>query len=156
MQKSSVIHNTFTIERVYPAPTEKVFAAFADPARKRRWYAEADHHDVEQFEMDFRAGGAERFLYRFRPGTPFPGAALSSEGTYQDILPGSRIVITSSMSLGDRRISVSLVTIELLPEGAGTRLVCVHQAAFFEGSDGPEMREAGWRTLFERLATALS
>ena len=55
------------------------------------------------------------------------------------------------MSLGGRRISSSLVTIELLPTDKGTDLICTHQGAFFEGSDGPEMREGGWRKLLERL-----
>ena len=47
------------------------------------------------------------------------------------------------MTLGDKRISAALVTIELLPTGKGTDLICTHQGAFFEGSDGPQMREAG-------------
>jgi uncharacterized protein YndB with AHSA1/START domain len=156
MPEQSVIHNTFTIERTYPAPPERVFAAFADPARKRRWYAESEKHDIEGFEMEFRAGGVERFCYRFREGTPFPGVTLSSDGAFQDIVPGRRIVITSTMSLGGRHISTSLVTFELLPDGTGTKLICVHQGAFFEGSDGPQMREAGWRALFEKLAVELA
>ena len=60
------------------------------------------------------------------------------------------------MTLGDRRISASLVTVELLPTDEGTDLICTHQGAFFEGADGPQLREAGWRQLFERLAKELS
>lgn len=156
MPEQSVLHNTFTIERTYPATPERVFAAFADPARKRRWYAESEKHDIEEFEMAFHAGGLERFRYRFREGTPFPGLTLSSDGTFQDIVPGRRIVMASTMSLGDRHISASLVTFELLPDGEGTKLICVHQGAFFEGSDGPQMREAGWRALLEKLGTELA
>ena len=156
MEQQSVIHNTFVIERTYPAAPDRVFAAFADPARKRRWYGESDKHDIEEFEMKFQAGGVERFRYRFREGTPFPGVTLSSDGTFQDIVPGRRIVIASTMSLGDRHISASLVTFELLPDAGGTKLICVHQGAFFEGSDGPEMREAGWRVLLEKLAAELA
>ena len=155
MEHSSVIHSTFTIERTYPVPVDRVFAAFSDPSRKRRWFAEGDKHEVEEFEMEFRAGGVERFRYRFKEGSPFPGVTLSNDGTFQDIVPGRRIVTASTMTLGDRHISASLVTIELLPDAAGTRLICVHQGAFFEGSDGPHMREAGWRALFERLAAEL-
>jgi uncharacterized protein YndB with AHSA1/START domain len=133
-----------------------VFSAFADPAKKRRWFAESDSHDVEEFEMEFRVGGSERARYRFREGTPFPGVALTNDGSYQDIVPERRIVTASTMALGDRRISASLVTIELLPTEKGTDLICTHQGAFFEGSDGPQMREAGWQKLFERLATELT
>ena len=73
MAEQTFIHNTFVIERSYPTSPERVFAAFADPAKKRRWSAESEHHDVEQFEMDFRAGGVERASYHFKAGTPFPG-----------------------------------------------------------------------------------
>jgi len=55
------------------------------------------------------------------------------------------------MSLGDRHISASLVTFEFLPTDSGTDLIFTHQGAFFEGSDGPAMREAGWRKLLGQL-----
>jgi uncharacterized protein YndB with AHSA1/START domain len=152
----STIHSTFVVEHRYPYPPEKLFAAFADPARKRRWFAEGDGHDVEEFEMDFRIGGAERTLYRFRPGTPFPGVALKTEGTIQDIIANQRVVTASTMSLGDHRISSSLVTAEFAPHGQATDLVITFQGAFYEGSGGPKMREGGWRKLLERLEAELT
>jgi uncharacterized protein YndB with AHSA1/START domain len=151
----TVIHNTFVIERSYPYPTEKVFAAFADPAKKRNWFAEGHHHDVEKFEMDFRVGGSEHTQYRFKEGTPFPGVALNSNGYYLDIVANQRVVQAGNMAIGGKRISASIVTIELLPTEQGTDLICTHQAAFFEGADGPQMREAGWRKLFEQLEKKL-
>ena len=143
------------IERSFPTPPERVFAAFADPAKKRRWFGEGHSHDVEEFTMDFRVGGNERFQYRFKEGTPFPGVALTSDGYYLDIVPNQRIAEAASMAIGGRRISTSLVTIELLPTDKGTDLICTHQGAFFEGADGPQMREAGWRKLLDRLETEL-
>ena len=156
MEEQSVIHSTFVIERSYPKPPERVFSAFADAAKKRRWFAEGESHEVEEFEMDFRVGGAERARYRFKEGTPFPGVALTNEGSYQDIVPNRRVVTASTMTLGDRRISASLVTVEFLPTDEGTDLICTHQGAFFEGADGPQMREAGWRQLLEQLANELT
>ncbi len=155
MQQQSVIHSTFVIERSYPKAPERVFSAFADPAKKLKWFGAGEHHDVEDFQMDFRVGGVERMRYRFKEGSPFPGVALFNEGSYQDIVPNRRIVTCSAMTLGDKKISASLVTIELLATEQGTDLICTHQGTFFEGSGGPQMREAGWRALFENLAKAL-
>ncbi len=156
MEDHCVIHSTFVIERSYPKPPEHVFSAFADAAKKRRWFAEGENHKVEEFEMDFRVGGAELARYRFNAGTPFPGVALTNEGRYEDIIRNRRVVIASTMTLGDKRISASLVTFEFLPTEQGTGLIFTHQGAFFEGSDGPEMREAGWRRLLEQLTKELA
>ena len=156
MAERTVVHNTFVIERSYPKTPERVFAAFADPAKKRRWFAEGENHEVEEFTMEFRVGGTERVRSRFKAGTPFPGVALTSEGTFQDIQPNSRLVTASRMILGDRTFSASLVTIEFQPTDGGTMLLCTHQAAFFEGADGPQMREGGWRRLLDQLAGELA
>jgi len=155
MNEPSVIHNTFMIERSFSKPVERVFAAFADSGKKRRWFAEGEHHEIEAFEMDFRVGGMERTRYRFKENTQFAGVELSTEGSFQDIVPNQRIVTASTMTFGGKHISVALVTIELLPTETGTDLICTHQGAFFEGADGPQIREQGWRTLFDSLAKAL-
>jgi uncharacterized protein YndB with AHSA1/START domain len=151
MEKQSVIHSTFVIERCYPATPERVFAAFADPAKKRRWFVEGEGHDVEQYQMDFRVGGNESARFRFKEGTPLKGITCTNDTNYQDIVPNRRIVHASTMAIGEKCISASLVTVEFLRSESGTGVILTHQGAFFEGADGPEMREAGWRKLLERL-----
>lgn len=156
MENRSVTHSTFVIERSYPTAPERVFDAFADPVKKRRWYAESKSHEVEEYEMDFRVGGTDRARYRFKEGSPFPGVAMTNHSTYQDIVPNRRIVIAYAMAMGDKPFSASQATFELLPSGKGTNLIFTEQGAFFENSDGPQMREAGWRHLLEQLAKELT
>ena len=155
MKERSVIHSTFVIERRYPARPERVFAAFSDPARKRRWFAAGEEGELEEFTMDFRAGGKEYRRSRTGKSTPFPGTPLTNHTIYQDIVPNERIVIAYTMTLGDKRISSSQATFELLASEQGTNLIFTEQAAFFEGGDGPDMRQQGWNALLDRLAKAL-
>jgi len=156
METQPVTHNTFVIERTYSTTPERVFAALADPAKKRRWFAEGQTHAVEQFEMDFRVGGTERVQSRFKAGSPFPGVTLTNDSIYLDIVPVRRVVISSTMALGDKRFSASLATFELVPKENATNLIFTHQGAFFEGADGPEIRKAGWTSLLNRLSEALA
>jgi len=152
MANRSVIHSTFVIERSYSANPERVFAAFADPAAKRRWYGEHESMSMEEFRMDFRVGGHDYARYTFGPNSPFPGATLVNNTVYQDIVPQRRIVIAYTMAIGDNRFSASQATFEFVPSAQGTGLIFTEQGAFFEGADGPQMREAGWRKLLDKLA----
>jgi uncharacterized protein YndB with AHSA1/START domain len=71
-------------------------------------------------------------------------------------VPNRRIVIAYTMTIGDQRVSASLATFEFLPAEKGANLVFTEQAAFFEGADGPQMREEGWRKLLDQLAKELT
>jgi len=151
MDKQSVIHSTFVIERSFSATPERVFAALSDPVTKRRWFAESEHNQIEEFTMEFHVGGTERVRFTVKSG-PIQGQLLTGEGIYLDIAPNRRVVIASTMVLGDHRISAALATFELLSTDQGTDLIFTHQGAFFEGSDGPQRREGGWQKIFDRLA----
>lgn len=154
-RERSVVHTTFAIERTYGAPPARVFAAFANQGTKRRWFAEGDEFDVEEFTVDFRVGGLEVARFRFKgggpPGAPAAGTEIRNDTSYQDIVPDRRIVFAYTMTVGEKRISASLATVDLVPSGAGTRLTFTWQGAFFDGGDMPASREEGWRTLLQNL-----
>jgi len=155
MEQQAVVHNTIVIERAYPVSPERVFAAFSDPAKKRRWFVEGDSHEIESYELDFRVGGKEHYASRFKEGTPVAGLHLKSENMFRDIVPNRRIIFTSTMAMEGNIFSISLGTVELLPTEKGTDLLLTFQSAFLEGADGPAMREAGWRGLLEKLGKEL-
>lgn len=150
----AAVHDTFVLQRTYPKQPDAVFAALSDPAKKRRWFAGA-HGDEGGFEMDFRVGGLETNVSIMGQETPFPGTALSSLAVYQDIVPGQRVVLVQTMTLGENRISSALISFEVAAAGDGASLTLTHQAAFYEQADGPKMRLEGWTSLLARLTAEL-
>ena len=148
--------DTFTMERTFTAPLARVFQAFSDPHEKKRWFAEGAEHEIEQYDMQFEVGGRELARYRFKPGTPFAGMALESDGYFLDIVPQHRIVAAATMAMGGRRFSASLHTFEFFSdESDSTRLIFTHQAMYGDGADGPALRRIGWQVLLDQLHAAL-
>jgi uncharacterized protein YndB with AHSA1/START domain len=143
----SVTHASFTLERAYPAPPARVFAAWADPATKARWFAggSGDGH-----QLDFRVGGRE-----VASGGPDGGPVMTFETFYREIVPQQRIVYTSTMSAGDDVITISLTTVEFKPADGGTKLVLTEQGAFLDGREEPAWRENGTADQLKALADVL-
>ena len=156
MGKPTTIHSTFTLERSFAAKPERVFAAFADPASKRRWNFESGKHELQLHELDFRVGGGERAQLVFgNNGSPVAGMTCKLDAVFEDIVPEQRIVWSYRMNIGGRTISAALATLEILPASEGSEVLFTHQGAYFEGADGPEMRKGGWENLLGKLATEL-
>lgn len=146
-----ITHDSFTLERRIAASPARVFACWADPALKRRWFVgghgpdwvDADH------ALDFRVGGSESRSLTMPEG---PGAGEHANAThYLDIVPDRRIAFAYTMAWDGRIHSASLATVTVAPDGDGSRLTFTQQAAFFEDSDGVERRRAGWTDLMGAL-----
>jgi uncharacterized protein YndB with AHSA1/START domain len=151
MTERNVTHATFTIERVYPAAPARVFRAFADPKEKAKWFSGGSEWTEEVREENFSVGGTDHVAGKWHNGPVSDFRCI-----YQDIIPDERIIYTYDMRLDDRRISVSLATIEFRPEGEGTRLVLTEQGAFLDGYDDAGGRERGTRQLLDRLGQSLA
>jgi uncharacterized protein YndB with AHSA1/START domain len=148
MIERSVTHDTFAVERAYDSPPARVFAAWADHAAKTRWFGFSEGGG--EHELDFRVGGRE-----FSRGTGPGGRTFTFEGIYHDIVPDERIVYAYDMHMEEDRISVSLATVELRPDGEGTRLTYTEQGAFLDGLDVPKRRQEGMGTLLDALGEEL-
>jgi uncharacterized protein YndB with AHSA1/START domain len=152
----SVIHDTFSIERTYPAAPSRVFAAFASKEAKDAWGDDPDvgsaAGDTGATEFDFRPGGREKF------GFTYQDRAYRYDAIYYDIVPDQRIVYSYEMYADDARISVSVATIEFAKSGDGTALTWTEQGAYLDGIDGadaPALRKEGTAEMLDGLASYL-
>ena len=157
MTDRPVIHDTFTIERSYPVPAARVFAAFAAKEAKEAWGDTGDLSepgpDSGASELDFQVGGRERF------GFGYQGVNYRYDACYYDIVPDQRIIYSYEMYADDARISVSVATIEFAATSAGTALTWTEQGVYLDGFDGaeaPRLREGGTAEMLDGLAKYLA
>ncbi|MGH3852997.1 MAG: SRPBCC family protein [Pseudonocardiaceae bacterium] len=147
MSDHTVTHSTFTLERTYPASPARVFAAWAEPATKARWFADAS----DAYELDFRVGGRE-----INQGSHGDGPMLTFESRYHDIVATERIVYSSTLTAaGQDTSTVSLTTVEFVPEDKGTRLVLTEQGTFLDGQEDPTWRQRGTSDWLDALGHEL-
>lgn len=147
----SAQHATFVIERHFEATPAQVFAAWATADGKARWFGgSAGKWQELERSFDFRVGGREHLRGAWDNGT-----VSDFDAHYQDIVPDVRIVYTYDMHLNDKRISVSLSTVELHPVGQATQLKYTEQGVFLDGYDDADSRERGTRELLDKLEGSL-
>jgi uncharacterized protein YndB with AHSA1/START domain len=151
MSDVRAVHDRFTIERVYPHAPTKVFAAWSTEEGKRGWFSGPnDQWEMVDRGFDFRVGGTEHLEGRWKNGT-----VSRFDASYHDIVPDRRIVYAYHMKIDGKPISVSMASIELFPEGKGTRLVLTEHGIFLDGYADKGSREHGTGILMDRLGEAL-
>jgi uncharacterized protein YndB with AHSA1/START domain len=146
-ESPSTLHSTFSLERAYALRPERVFAAWADPVAKARWFAGPD----AEHDLDFRPGGRERVLRPGGGGDP----TLRFESVYHDIVPARRIVYVSALYADDRLSTVSLTTVRFDSSGGGTHLLLTEQGTYLDGQEPPSWREQGTSTWLDALSAEL-
>lgn len=151
MTTRSQAHHDFTLERTFPVPVEKVWAAFADQETKRLWFAaENEQLSMTAYEEDFRVGGHGMNEGSFHGGPPH-----RFQSTYTDIVDLERIIYTYDMWIGNTHISTSITTIVFEPLGGGTQLTLTEQGVHLDGHDNGEQRELGTAGLLDDLGATL-
>jgi uncharacterized protein YndB with AHSA1/START domain len=152
MTERSTVHDTFTIDRHFDAKPARVFQAFADPAAKALWFAGPPEAKQEDVSFDFREGGRETLVTVLDDGN-----RIGFYVTYTDIVPDQRIVYTYEMTMGGKRISVSVATVEIRPgAGGGADLRVTEHGVYLDGLDRPELRRQGTEDLMTALGESLA
>jgi uncharacterized protein YndB with AHSA1/START domain len=146
MTEHSVKHSTFTLQRTYSASPAQVFAAWADRDTKAKWYATDD----DAYTLDFRVGGAEAVH-----GRTDDGAEIVAESVYHDIRLDERIVYTTLLYGRSVLATVSVTTVEFVPDGTGTHLVLTEQDTLLDDQEQPEWRRRGTDDWLDALGREL-
>lgn len=148
----TVVHATFNLERSYEASPTRVWKALTDPAAKAQWFGgPSDQIEILERAMDVRPGGRERLKGRWG------GQVVSTfDATYYDVIENERLVYCYEMHLDDRKISVSVATLQLKADGKQTRLMLTELGAFLDGYDDAGSRERGTNELLDALGRALA
>jgi uncharacterized protein YndB with AHSA1/START domain len=147
----SVAHATFHLERSYDAPVARVWKALTDEATKQKWFGGTPGSwELLERHMDVRVGGRERLKGRWEGGM-----VSTFEAIYHDVIPNERLVYSYEMHLDDKKISVSLATLQLKAAGRKTILMVTEQGAFLDGYDDAGSREHGTGHLLDALGASL-
>ncbi|MGE0596031.1 MAG: SRPBCC family protein [Hyphomonadaceae bacterium] len=147
---SKIEHASFTLTRAFKATPERVYQAHTQEAAKRRWFVEGEGFDTYEYSIDARIGGRE--IWR---GAHRGGPEITNNTYYLDLVENRRIIVAYEMTIGGKRISASLATIEIEATDSGSTLTFTEQGAYLDGLDKVENREHGTRELLEALAKDL-
>ena len=150
MTERSTHHDTFTLERTYPASPARVFAAWSTAETKSRWFQGGGSWTTHYYELDFRVGGRERLSVG-----PASGPAHRYDAIIQDLVPEERLVYTYDMHIGEMRISISLATVVVRAAGEGTTLTYTEQSVYLDDYEDAGSRERGTIELLDKLGRAL-
>ena len=151
MTDAPAVHDRFTIERTFPHPPAKVFAAFATEEGKRRWFSGPnDLWDLVDREFDFSVGGIETIEGRWKSGT-----VTRMDLVYHDIVPDRRIVYAYRMTIDGKVISVNLATLEFAAKGQGTSFTLTEYGSYLDGFEDKGGREHGTTALIDKMGETL-
>lgn len=139
---------TLRIERTLAAAPERVFDAWTQTEALARWFAPAKEFTTVVTQLDARPGGH----FRWEMHSP-DGKVFAPTGVFQEVTRPTRLVMTWHWEHQPADL-VTLLTIELFPDRAGTRLVLTHER--FNTEAEREEHNKGWTGCLAQLEAAMA
>lgn len=136
---------SLTIKRRLNAPAAKVFSAWTDPEKIKRWFGPGEI-EVLSAESDPRVGGRYRIVARSTDGEKH-----DVSGVFREVVANEKLVFTWAWRSTPER--ESLVTVELKRDGSGTLLTLTHEQFFDEAAR--DRHRHGWDGTLDRLERML-
>ena len=144
MSVDAPVKPSLTVKRRLKAPPAKVFTAWTDPEKIKRWMGPGEIV-TQRAQTDLRVGGRYRIEMRNPNGEPH-----NVGGVYREIVANEKLVFTWSWDVAaPDEPHESLVTVLFKADGEGTLLTLTHEKLFDEKSrDG---HEHGWMGALDKL-----
>jgi uncharacterized protein YndB with AHSA1/START domain len=137
---------SLTLKRRLNAGPEKVYAAWAQPAKLTQWFG-PDSGAVTRAELDLRVGGRYTVVFHTEDGEEH-----HVSGVYREVVPNEKLVFTWAWRSTPER--ESLVTILIKPDGDGSLLTLIHEQFFDEAAR--DRHEYGWTGSLNKLEAYLA
>ena len=118
------------VQRVLPVTPDQAFDAWLEPAQLRDWMG-----PLTDVQVDPKVGGRFRIVMGRDEAD---GGPIEHTGEYRELDRPNRLVFTWISQYTDRE---SVVTVDLSPDPAGTRLVLTHEGLPAQARDG---HAEGW------------
>lgn len=152
-----------TITRTFDAPRDLVWQAWSDPQLFKKWWGPKDF-TAPNAQIDFRVGG--KWLASMASPEHMDGRELWATGTYREIVPMERIVMTDSFADEKGNIVPSshyemdglplemLITVTFEEVDGKTLMTLVHEG--FPAGEHRDGANEGWSSSFDKLDTVLA
>ena len=131
------------LTRVVDASPERVWAAWTEPVRMRRWLC-PEMATLDKVEADVRPGGRYRLHMRGAEGESY-----TASGVYRTVEAPRRLVFTWDWEEEGHAVGETVVTVELLEVDEGTEVVLTHEG--FPAAEAAEGHRKGWTSILGRL-----
>ena len=141
MSVEFAVKPSLTLKRRLKAPPAKVFAAWTDPEKIKRWMGPGPVAAIVA-ESDPRAGGRYRFLMRSPDGDEHDVG-----GVYREVVTNEKLVFTWAWKTSPEQ--ESLVTVLFKADGDGTLLTVTHER--FADEESRDSHQGGWNGALDKL-----
>jgi uncharacterized protein YndB with AHSA1/START domain len=145
MATETAVKPSLTIKRRFDATPAKVYAAWTDPEKIKRWFGPPKTISVVS-TFETRPGGKFMILSTVEGGEEF-----HVSGVVKEAIPNERVVYSWAWRGTPDR--VSQVTVDFKADGGGTLLTLTHEQFFDDAVR--DRHNQGWEAAFAKLETYL-
>ena len=141
MTHDVAVKPSLTIKRRFKAPPEKVFSAWTEADKMKRWMGPGEIF-ARHVESDPRTGGRYRIIMQAPSGEEF-----DVSGVYREVIAGEKVVYTWAGTATPEQ--QTLVTVTFKRDGDGTLLTLVHEQ--FPDDALRDLHNSGWSGAIDKL-----